>query len=77
MQVLPMWGFDLLPGDRVRHLDHPGWNGTVVESRREADLTVSWDDGSVMYDPQLGDRIASSTWDLLSTPNVPLAAIAP
>lgn len=58
---------ELSEGTRV---EREGYGlGTVVEPSLPGMLKVEWDHGP--YDAKLGDRIASSEWDLLDGAEIP------
>lgn len=48
--------------------------GTIVSPSSHGNLKVEWDNGP--FDASLGDRIASSEWDLLDGPLTCLEVVA-
>jgi hypothetical protein len=60
---------EFAPSDRVQRVNDRRWTGTVVDDPYRPHhcgfVTVEWDDGPHTFDPSLGDRIGSSSWDCL------------
>lgn len=72
---------DMHNGQRVRgQYGH----GTLDVDRATGHITVRWDNTPAAYDRDMGDRVATSTWDLVEfavagnyDPDLPLTPLDP